>query len=85
MIKIFDLISGSREEVREHIESLDNFSSWQLGKKYDDQIDRMLSRDDLMKHIGCVTYQQNTSPGVVIHAAFVAITKPWRFLDDHKS
>jgi hypothetical protein len=85
MIKIFELITGDAEEVKHHIESLENFSGWQFGKKYNDQINKMLSRDDLMKHIGFVTYQQNTPEGVVIHGAFVAITKPWRFIDAYKA
>lgn len=74
MIQKFDLISGYREEVKSYIESLDHFDSWQIGKSYEDQIDRLLDRDGLMNHIGGVTYQSRNDDGLVtIHAAFVAI------------
>lgn len=74
MIQKFDLIAGNRKEVREYIESLDHFDSWQFGKSYDDQIDRLLKRDGLMRHIGAVTYQSRNDDGLAtIHAAFVTI------------
>jgi hypothetical protein len=74
MIKKFDLISGSIEEVKEYIEGLDNFNRWQFGKSYEYQIRQLLSRDCLMAHIGGVTYQSMDVDGLVtIHAAFVAI------------
>lgn len=74
MIRKFDLIAGNRNEVRDYIESLDHFNSWQIGKSYDDQIDRLLARNVFLQHIGAVTYQSRNEDGVVtIHAAFVAI------------
>jgi virulence-associated protein VapD len=81
MIQKFDLIAGSVEDIREYIESLDTFDSWQLGKNYYDQIDNMLDRPGLQNHIGAVTYQERDSDkGVTIHAAFIAIAKqPMKF------
>ena len=74
MIQNFDLIAGNKKEVREYIESLDSFDSWQIGKSYDDQINALLSRNVLHRHIGGVTYQGRTDEGLItIHAAFIAI------------
>lgn len=76
MTKIFDLIAGNREEVKHHIENLQTFKMWQLEKTYDDQVDTFMSRMDTLSHIGAVTYMGESEEGVVIHAAFVAITRP---------
>jgi len=74
MIQKFDLISGSVDEIKEYIEGLDTFYSWQLGKDFYSQVERLLSRDCLFKHIGPVTYQERKSDGyVTIHAAFIGI------------
>jgi hypothetical protein len=85
MIQKFELIAGTMEEVQKYIEQLPNFHSWQIGKMYDPQIERMLSRDGPMSHIGFVTYQQMTEDGIVIHAAFVAITKNWKLHGNTRS
>jgi hypothetical protein len=76
MIRKFDLITGSIYEIKEYIEGLDTFDSWQLGKEFYSQLENLLSRDCMFKHIGPVTYQGTDSDGlVVIHAAFVAIER----------
>lgn len=74
MIKKFDLIAGSEEEIKQYIESLDTFDSWQIGKDYYTQIERLLTRPGFGSHIGFVTYQERKPDGcVTIHAAFIAI------------
>lgn len=73
MIQKYDLISGGVKEVYGYIESLPHFDSWQLGKSYEDQINRLLARDVFLRHIGAVTYQGRDGGDVTIHAAFVAI------------
>ena len=84
MVKIFELITGSANDVCSYIEKLETFESWQMGKDFYSQIERLLSRDCLMEHIGAVTYQGRDKLGyIVIHAAFVAITTPNIFLDDN--
>lgn len=75
MIQKFDLIAGSSSEIKVYIESLDSFHMWQIGKTYEDQVKRLLDRNVLGNHIGGITYQGINEDGVVIHAAFVAITK----------
>jgi len=82
MIKKFELIAGTLDEVKEYIENLETFSSWQIFKSFDSQIQKMFLREDSMRHIGVVTYQGLCDDGVVIHATFVAITKPNIFLSD---
>lgn len=74
MIQKFDLIAGTKEEIRNYIESLDHFDSWQFGKSYEDQVKRLLNRDVLMRHIGAITYQsRNVDRTATIRAAFIAI------------
>ncbi len=74
MIKRFDLIAGSVNEIEEYIEGLDTFDSWQLGKDFYSQIERLMSRDCFLEHIGAVTYQERDHEGLVtIHAAFIAV------------
>jgi hypothetical protein len=74
MIKKFDLIAGPEKDIKEYIESLDTFDCWQIGKTYYTQIERLLARPVLGRHIGAVTYQSRNDDGTVsIHAAFIAI------------
>lgn len=74
MIKKFDLIAGSKKEIREYIENLDTFEKWQICKSYNTQVKYLLSRKCNMNHIGAITYQGlNENNQVVIHAAFAAI------------
>jgi hypothetical protein len=81
MIQKFDLIAGSIDEIKEYIEGLDTFDSWQLGKGLYSQVENLLSRDCLFKHIGPVTYQgRNSDRSVIIHAAFIAVERnPYKF------
>lgn len=73
MIKKFDLIAGTKEEIRDYIERDNTFFQWQLGKDYNSQIERLLNRSGFANHIGAVTYQGVCDDGVVIHGAFVAV------------
>ncbi len=82
MIKKFDLIAGTKEEIKEYIENLSNFKMWQFGKSYNSQIDSMFRQTHLSKHIGFVTYQgENENSEVIINAVFIAVLNKNRNYD----
>ena len=83
MIKKFEFISGTFDEVYEYIIDLPDFDSWMIGKSYDDQVKQLLSRECKFNHIGPIIYQvRNEDGSISLEAAFVALTTPNRFLDD---
>ncbi len=73
MILKHDLVSGNKGDIKQYIECLPSFYSWQIGNSFETQVENLLLRDCRFNHIGPITYQGMNEDGIIICAAFVAI------------